>query len=71
MSRDYCIECGHLLTKRGLRCSYCGWSEDDSKIPSDQYVPESTHEYSGIYYTDFNNIERIANVWDQNIFETY
>jgi len=27
MNREHCPECGHLLSKNGSECHFCGWDE--------------------------------------------
>ena len=27
MSKEFCMECGHLLTKHCIQCSFCGWMQ--------------------------------------------
>jgi hypothetical protein len=28
MSKEFCPDCGHLLSKASVPCMFCGWSED-------------------------------------------
>ena len=70
MTENCCPECGHLLSKRRLECSYCGWSRYDSQIPEALFDPENTQEYSEIYYKDYDDIERLIDKFDHDIFET-
>jgi hypothetical protein len=70
MPQDYCMECGHLLSKNDLECSYCGWSQDDYQNSEAWLNPKNTKEYNGIFYKDHYDIERLIDKLDHDIFET-
>ena len=31
MQSDYCLECGHLLSKQRDLCPFCGWQESSEE----------------------------------------
>jgi hypothetical protein len=55
MRKDYCPECGHLLPRKGIVCSFCGYCINnlvDFRIEMFDEIPEPTMETSGIAHIE-------------------
>lgn len=69
MPQDYCPECGHLLPKRRFECPYCGWVRNDYQVSEALFNPENTKEYGAIFSRDSDDIERLIDKLNHDIFE--
>jgi hypothetical protein len=49
---DWCPECGHLLPKKTLNCSFCGWSFNDLNI----------HDYGIDSWDDYSDSNKISSI---------
>ena len=69
MGKNCCPECGHLLSKRCLECSYCGWSRYDSQLRKSLFDPKDTQKHHGIYSMDYDDIDRLIDKLHHDNFE--
>jgi len=49
MFKECCLECGHLLSKQGTFCPFCGWDLQDEQLVDNLETDRQLH---GLYLAD-------------------
>ncbi len=70
MGVNYCPECGQLLSKNLMECSYCGWSQYDDYQLETMFDPDNIDEHHSIDSVDYDDIGRLINNPHHDSFET-
>ena len=69
MAINYCPQCGHLLSKSLMECSYCDWSQYDYQLDT-MFDTDNIDEYHSIDSVDYDDIDRLINNPHHDSFET-
>jgi hypothetical protein len=69
MAINYCPQCGHLLSKSLMECSYCYWSQYDYQLDT-MFDTDNIDEHHSIDSVDYDDIDRLINNPHHDSFET-